>query len=1346
MRDSSAKTTATSWQSALFFCQLLGVETPSVQGEKSSINQGELRMPIVGNFLSSDERTALNDLLTRMERWVGTPPTSVDDVISRYHTIYQSMSDNGLAGPVGNGTFTFDDSDYQSAWSAYLENKIATVKFSLTYDLLSHAQSVLDAQRPKSSDGTTVLSAADYQAVVQALNSIGLMPPADADTKGFTQSQFDSYMNLMDQARMYYGTIVNLASQNSGGASDGLNVQPLVSVSAGLSRSLYSNASFYRTMLALPGLTNNTLKNSIQRGLSDFFGNFVHGSDGYQYDTTLTSRQNAERQLENFKSRLSALDASFTDDSDFKRAWFAEKDRLLEKYTVDYIADSYNRTAQLTTGDAEYDAIRTDARLAGQLEANTVNKDFEDLFDTKFTAEIMSDSSYTKSSDLISGLRNNLQGLKLIGSFLSAGSIADAITNIQSKDQAGSAQYIQDVMQVAAWVASALQVPVNVAAQMIIQKVKGDSTLAPLNKFVDGLSSASSPATQADLGPALEPDRRVWTFDDATKTTIKGFSDRAPLTFQPKFGEELGKGAIFIIADIASLGLNVYSLDLAIKSNNLGAEITQAFSLAGGTSPLIADLLPIIADGAKVADAGVYLAAVGQVLGLAASGYTLYSAVKAFQNAPGAVSGLSVLDSVLQTVSAIAGPALYVSTCGLSVFLPNFASIAQAVEYQKMMNQYSSWGLNHEWQIFDAWHKIKSLDSTPIVNWFSGVYTEKIQNDQKARMNDAWFQAAALERASYNFNKTDSGSKLIADLRGAITSSSNLSDVIYLRNASEDFDYFGMPRSVGLIEGVDVTSTASSVLTSSTEEVHVADYMNWVDMKKSTVRGLFVDNFTITDPDHAGSTERELVIVDTNNGYFGELTNVTIDDSAGSQAKVYKIVSPNENLTIKGGSGDDIFIMPSDIGTSTITISGGGGSDTVSFVQKTDGSGQAIDFSQFTGIKAVVGSAGDDRVDVNASGNATAAQLSADHWYSWGGGGNDSLYFVASSGDDSFVLGTSSSAYLGTGDNTIFFQDAVSDSTGWICGDNTDGTEHVKSLTVDYKEMAATYNNVNYSSVSVTDKQFSSGLDSELKVDVSGTGSSGAVTAETDLYGATALILPDWNDSVTLTGDSYLNAISFGNGNNTVSIGGNTGVHQAANGGLICAFGTGRNTVNLSGTSQTLIKTSGSDQITLTGQASSAIYLDGAATEVDASGTTGNVSISAEKGNDTYIAGAGLNAIDVKHAGVCLDINDHNNVSGHSTVIGFDNLTDDQLVVSVDAAADTLTLQEHKGDGSDSTIRFHGSGVNSYIELNYGDTTKTVLAVDQLIQVLAGLAPLEGAGSTYTVTQLKQAVGSLLPA
>lgn len=1297
-------------------------------------------MTIEGNFLASDDRAALNNLLVQMEQWATTPPASARDAALRWQTIDQSLLNSGLAAMQEGESISFNDSSYQSVWGEYLQNKIAVVAFSLNYDLLGHAQSILDAQHPQSTNGTIVLSAADYNIIVQALNSIGLMPPAHADIGGFLQPQFDSYMNMMDQARMYYGTAANLASQNAGGPGDILNVAPLVNVSSGLSRTLYSNANLYRTMLALPGLIDSNLRNSVQRGLTNFFGNFVHGSGGYQYDITLTSRQNAEHQLENFRGRLSALDESFSDGSDFKNAWLAEKDRLLEKYTVEYILDSYNKTSQLMTGDDEFDAVRTDMRLSGQFEANAVNKNFEDLFDTKFSAEIMQDSSYKKSADQISSVRNNLQGMRFIGSFLSAGASANTITKIKSQDATGSEQYILDVMQVAAWIASALQVPVNIAAQMIIQKVKGDSTLAPLNKLVEGMNSGSNPG----VNPTLDPGRRIWTFDDATRTTIATFYRRASLTFQPKFGEELGKGAMFVVADLAGLGLNAYSLSLAVKNNNLGAEITQAFSIGGSLSSTIGDALPIILDGAKIADASVYLLVIGQTLGMAAGGYSIYSSVTAFQKTPGVVSGLGVLDSVLQTVSAIAGPALYVSTCGLSVFLPNFASIAEAVEYQNMMNQYSSWGLSHEWEIFDAWHTIKSLDSVPVVDWFSGVYTEKIQDDQKARMNDAWFQAAALERAAYNFDKTDSGAKMINDLRGAITSASgNLSDVVYLRNASEDFDYFGMPRSVGLIEGIDVTSSTSTVLTSGPGVVHVADYLSWVDKSKSAPRGTFDNQFTITDPDHAGSTQRELVIVDTDNLNFAWMSNVTIDDSAGSQAKVYKIVSASENLTIRGGSGDDIFIMPGASNRLTVTLSGGGGKDTVSFA---NAGGQEIDFSRFSGINTVVGSAGDDKVGVNTSGMATATQLSADHLYSWGGGGTDDIDFQASSGNDSFVLGTSSKVYLGTGDSTILIQDAVVGAVGAINGDNLDGTKHVKSLTVSYKEMASAYDNVTYSSVNVTDLPSSSGLDSQLQVDVSGMGSSGAIIARTEIYGATALLLPDWNDSITLTGDSYLNAISFGNGNNRVSIGGNAGENQATSGGLICAFGTGQNTVGLSGTSQTLIKTYGRDQITLTEQASSAIYLNGSATTVDAGGTAGNVSISAEKGNNTFTAGSGLNAIDVKHAGVGLDINDRNNVIGHSTVIGFDNLTDDQLAVSIDAAADTLTLQEHKGDGNDSTVRFHGSGVNSYVELNYGDTSKTVLAADQLIQVLAGLAPLEGAGKTYTVAQLKQTLGTLLPA
>lgn len=1293
--------------------------------------------------LSAGNRTALTALLADMQAWLQAAGPSAADVESRVGRIISTLGQNGLApGDDASGQAVTADT-----WAAFLANKVALVSYALNYDKLAKAQAILSAQRP-GDDGTAGIgaSSADAQAVVEALAAIGVAPSFSTAPNGIqqaSQQQFDTLLGLLDQARMYFGTMANLASEAGGGAPI-TSTLPSVTVPTNLSRNLYWSANFYRTMLAVPNLLAGNLKTSIEKGLADFFGNWAVGSGGYRYNITLTSQQNAVAQSAQIKARLDALDAALPQNSEFLAAWAKQKSELLETYSASRILASYSRTAAVTTGDPEYDAIHSDPRLAGQLEADLVNRQFEELFDVKFSAKLAASSDYGQIPKEITGLRNNLQALRLVGSFLSAGSIADAISNLQNNDKPGTDQYIKDVLQIAAWIASALQVPINTVAQMIIQAKKGDATMAPLNKFIENLKSDAHPASPADLGPRLDRPEGTWHLDKETERTLASFSHDQPLALHPNLGEELGKGAIFLVADLAAIGLNAYSLSLAIKQNNLGGIISQTFSLAAGTATLIGDILPIIATGAKIADASVYLLVIGQVLGLGASGYAIYSAADKFQKQPNIVNGLGVLDATLQAVSTVAGPGLYVATCGLSVFLPNFSSIYQAIEYQKLMDKYSGWGLNHEWQVFDALHKIKALDSTPIINWFSGVYTNEITKDMKNQMTDDWFRAAAIERINYNFNTGNP--EFVASLRSVIQSNSNISDVVYLRNGGEFFDYFNVPKVVGLLEGVDVADTSVSTFTSATKEVMDAPFLNWVT--DTTGVGHFMHRYTISTPDHANSDKKELVIIDINNVNYSQFVDVFINDAAGKQSKIYKVASLYDYLAINGGAGDDIFILPENVAQTHISINGGAGSDVVSFVQKQDGTGQTIDFAGFTGIEAVVGTASRDLVRMNQSGTADAAQLAADHNYSWGGGGADYLDFWASTGSDTFVLGTGSTVYVGSGETVIHFQGAMDGTRGQVAADNTDATLHAKSCTLNFKELDKTYGEATYSSISVSDIGAPSYVEGDpmLTIEIHGTSKSGRALATTDVFGATTLLLPDWDNQISLGADSYLKALSLGDGNNSVALSGKVGNANTANGGLLTVLGKGRNSVALAGSSRSTVLTHGTDTITLAGQATASLYLDGIDT-VDASACFGDLSAVLSGQSATVTEGKGHNAIQISHAGGSYTIND--NASGPSalTIIGFDKLNDNQLSVSLNAEADILTLRELKGDGHDAVVTLHGTGINDYIELSFGDASRTVMAADQLIHTLALLSPLDastgGGMPSYTISQLLQMSGNL---
>jgi hypothetical protein len=1337
----------------------------------------EFNSSIVGSITSSTElsKNALyQDLLAAAtSAGVGAASISLGASTSAVRSIEAALMYYGLNFNATTAGLTINANGLDTVTSSLLKQWSQQLMYGMNYDAYAAAEAILSQNMPANSTGTfsVALNAADAATVINALDLAGLGNMGLTSTNGIpvaNQSQFQAMLNLLESSRLYSAINYNDLAATSGTSL--LSEAPLAnlpSIPAGSARSIYSQANFTRTMLAVGQLQASALKTSVTNGLAAFFADWSTGNDGYVYDPTQSKENNAAAQVANMKGRLVALDAQLGGmGADLKSAWTKQENLILSKYTVGYVEDSYGQTASTTSsGASDFEGI-TNELGAGQYEANVIDQQFSSEFDIKFSATLVNDSTYASNLKEVTGIRNNLQGMRLIGSFVSAVSIADKYNAI-SNDVVGSAQYNADIVQMCAWIASALQVPVNTVVTMyFLSKATQPGAPAPstaITKFLDGLSHTSATTTSADVLQAENATKNLgseaWTLDTSLEQRFASAATASPIKLNTNIGQEFGKGAVFLVADAFGVASSCYSIDIAVNTKNSAGIAGGAIQLAGGIASFVGDFVPLIAEGAKIADASTALLVVGQVLGLGASGLSIYSAVTAFQATPNVGTELGIVDALVTTAQAIAGPALYVATGGLSAFLPNFSSIAAAIDYQNQYDQYTSWGLSNEAQIYGILHTEKALDATPIVNWFSAIYTDSLTNQAKSLMTTNWFQGASTQRANYNFT-SGASSGLINALNGY--ANNNISDVVYLRNASESFDYFNTPTVVGLLEGVDTYAWNGQIISTPAEnmQVYTESTLNWIT--NSTVENnmwgkLDVKaNFTITDTD-TYLPKSQLVLLDFGNTNYANIQNITVDDSHTKQSRVYRILSDMGcvassgdtwygTLNINGSSGNNIFILPASTPYTTINIDGGsGGNNTVSFESASNSIGQSINWGSFVNIQTVVGSANSDTVTLGAGG-ATAYYATGFN-YSWGGGGDDVVRFsdltnntFSSTGTDTLVLGSSNTASLGTGDTTVFIQDIVTDNVaGGITSENyTTGLQTAKSVTLDYANLDAAYNGSTVTGLTVNT---ASGVNSALagsSINISGYGNSGLIGATATDYGVTGLVLANLNNTVNVTNDTYLNGVSVGDGNNNVIISGNTGSNESANGGFTCFMGSGTNTVSIAGTSVSTILAKGTDSITVSDSATAAFYLDGNDT-VDASATTGNVGFVLGGASATIMEGLGVNVVHALHDGGNYTIDDNqNSLSTRQMVLGFDGLTSDQISFSVNNTADTLTVSEGLGDGKDDTVQIKGTGVNDYIELTYGSSTGTVLAVNSLIQLLSVMTPLvsTGANTNYTLTQL----------
>lgn len=375
----------------------------------------------------------------------------------------------------------------------------------------------------------------------------------------------------------------------------------------------------------------------------------------------------------------------------------------------------------------------------------------------------------------------------------------------------------------------------------------------------------------------------------------------------------------------------------------------------------------------------------------ASSGVTLYNDAMNYEKSKSQGSLIALIgDSITTTITlasmivatAVGGPVVGLIAGLVSLVLPNFTAIGQAVDIKNQMNDMYNQG---RWIIADKilskLHAIASLNSTPIVNLFSLVYTNKILSEIYSDMSsgDNW-RLALLQDLRYAIGGTTDGASFVSKVKASFTtfSGSGMSlnqSVIIKGTSAKEVDYYVSNNSsasrsyislIGVKKEKDVADTAiywgsetiflSDVSNSDIQSVTILDDSTWsgiikIDARssnKSTQFNLYTSKVeiwggsggnkyvvssdltysfvihggSITNTDGTTSYADQLIVSGTglNQINLDNIYNVSV---TGGSAK-NNVVGTKERQAYKGTGGKDTVSMSG--GNSVAMLTGRGNS------------------------------------------------------------------------------------------------------------------------------------------------------------------------------------------------------------------------------------------------------------------------------------------------------------------------------------------------------------------------------------------------------------------------------------
>jgi len=567
---------------------------------------------------------------------------------------------------------------------------------------------------------------------------------------------------------------------------------------AGLSRNLVKWEGLSRAVFTVMEENNKQLRDGLLKGLGKWIEADRFAVPDVNWDHVYGSDAGTAGELAAaFKTRLQG----FT--KEFSTAMGVDLDS-----GTDALSQSWRKVQVELEEKFGFDALQ---RKGSTLSAEDEGDAFNDAFG-KSLSGLLDDYTPTKlSASALSKVRNQTLALRVVGSFAgfigSLSGLADTLTDPKKKGvslaQAGAA------FKLLSELAGALDVPLsNVIKDFVEYRTASAAGVEPnfITRFQNSfktLKAAFASLTARELVPGAAsnfyttgkgatveasalPSVSVQTAADGRSQVLVANDTQAALDGKFDITERIGnlaeEGAVKLNSGVKikqkfqskALGLAGNVLGLASGALSIASAATNdqmsiedkvlaiasgSVGLATTTANIGVALVDSLAEGLGklTTRVGVATSVIGILVGgieVAKAGRALDTLYKKGNATPEQIqlAQAGVADAALQVVmgfTALALSAICPPAALLTLLLPNFQSITQAVQLKGTTDQLSSQGLSKDAEAVYVLYQIAALNATPIVNWFSLAYSPKMKNDQVGRIDTAWLQAAVKERLSW---------------------------------------------------------------------------------------------------------------------------------------------------------------------------------------------------------------------------------------------------------------------------------------------------------------------------------------------------------------------------------------------------------------------------------------------------------------------------------------------------------------------------------------------------------------------------------------------------------------------
>ncbi|MBB5018372.1 Ca2+-binding RTX toxin-like protein [Chitinivorax tropicus] len=691
---------------------------------------------------------------------------------------------------------------------------------------------------------------------------------------------------------------------------------------------------------------------------------------------------------------LGGINLNDPDASTFSKNWKEWKENTLKLISPEIISKTaqsiHEGNLKANPNATLEDANKTAIALASyRVEAEEI---------PKLKGSLLNNSQYQLLATRYTERTKTQQFGRLLGS---GGALLFAVPG-EAVAAANSDEKTKHAINAALFATSALQVPFALALSMIEARAQKQSAASVLNDLYVSFNKNAEKITiklpekierlfKQSASINLET---VDTIDESKIRIIKSVGEEAKFNFLrgKALGKQMGKSTIFFAADLVAVASDIYAA-LNTPAGAVAGKVQVGLSLLQDTAFFASDLFAAVATGVKALRAAQGLAVAGAVIGAVNSFVNIavlsetykgdFSSEQAKWDLGNAVVGVAVGIAGIATAIACPPAAL------LFMLVPNFSSIGQAIQLDKTHSDFMGKGLLHEASVVQTLHQIAALDATPIVNWFSGIYTADLKGKMLKQMDAQWYQEAFLERLHYLAqNSTDKFSKYARD--------ANVQNFHLITSIKQEFKYLGQDKNVS--DWVDIGTNVNGKYTVNTSKK--------INDQQASNGVLQLDG--VLNEQHSGKGLDSIYQIDYGDGE--SLPNLVLDNRRSSLDSAY-INTNSPNVTIKAGSGDDMFILSEMLSE----LDGGMGTNTVSFHMATKG--VSIDIARGTNIHTWKGSTFADKVRGTAGSDI----------YSSNGGG-DTIDLL--DGDDTAQVSIGDKLNMGNGDDRTFFNDISESANG----------------------------------------------------------------------------------------------------------------------------------------------------------------------------------------------------------------------------------------------------------------------------------------------------------------------------